>query len=266
MRRIVIIIGTVIAAALVAATGGTAAQRYLITSPQQVKPGAIGYKNLGARTKRMLAHAGRRGPRGARGLRGRRGVAGPRGATGAAGARGAAGPSSANALAQASGLVAWTSDPAQMSTGVADSSGSIHGGSIWLDKGNTLHWLAELVVAHGSGMTHAEYAVYNSSFKLVARTADTPAVFNTAAANSWVKLNLTSAYTAPASGRYYLVDLLAGSTPPKIGIAAQNATLNGANVLPNGVPRGIRGGTGFAAFPSTLPRTPTDETRCMVAG
>ena len=254
-----------IAIALVAATGGIAAQRYLITSQYQIKPGAIGYGNLSSKIRRLIASHDR-GPRGLRGLRGPRGATGPRGAAGARGATGPQGPSGANALAQASGLIAWTADPALISTGVADSSGSIHGGSIWLDKGNTIHWLAEVVAAHGSGMTHAAYAIYNSSFKLVAHTSDLPSVFNSATANTWVKLNLTSPYTAPASGRYYLVDLLAGSTPPTIGIVGQSATLNGANSLPSGVPRGIRGGSGFTAFPSTLARTPTDETRCMVAG
>jgi Collagen triple helix repeat (20 copies) len=265
MRRIAIV-GTVIAIALVAATGGIAAQRYLITSPHQIKPGAIGYANLSPKAKRLLEGHGRRGPRGLRGPRGPAGARGATGATGAKGAAGAQGANGANALPESSGLVAWTADPAFISTGVADSSGSIHGGSIWLEKGNTIHWLAEVVTAHGSGMTHAGYAVYNSSYKLVAHTADTPGVFNTATANTWVKLNLTSAYTAPASGRYYLVDLLAGTSPPTIGIVGQNATLNGANTLPSGVPRGIRGGSGFTAFPSTIARTPTDETRCMVAG
>jgi len=90
--------------------------------------------------------------------------------------------------------------------------------------------------------------------------------FATAPADTWVQLSLTSAYTVPASGLYYLVDLLAGSTTPTVGVVAYNAALPGRNILPDGVPRGVRGGSGLSAFPSTLTNTSTDETRCILAG
>jgi hypothetical protein len=92
------------------------------------------------------------------------------GLRGPAGPRGRRGPSAANALARASGLVAWTSDPALISTSIVDSSGSIHGGSVWLNKGQKIGWLAELVIAHGSGMRHGAFAIYDASLHLVART------------------------------------------------------------------------------------------------
>jgi hypothetical protein len=188
---------------------------------------------------------------------GRRGPAGP---------RGRAGSSAANALAQASALVAWTSDPALVSDSLVDSSGSIHGGSVWLHKGDRISWLAELVVAHGSGMTHGAFAIYDANLHLVARTGDSPSAFQSAKADSWVKLSLTSQYTVPASGRYYFVDLLAGSKLPSIGVVARNAAvLIGANVLPTGVPRGVTSGAGFTAFPSTLSNKSTGLTRCIVA-
>ena len=148
MRRI-ILAGVVVVIALAAATGGFAAQQYLIISAGQIRPGAIGYRNLNNRTRKLIARTGERGPRGF--------------------------PGSANALAQASGLVAWTSDPALISTSIADSSGSIHGGSVWLSRGSRIVWLAELVASGGSGITHGAYAIYDSHLHLVARTADHPA-------------------------------------------------------------------------------------------
>jgi hypothetical protein len=171
-----------------------------------------------------------------------------------------------NALAQASGLVAWTSDPALISTTRTGSSGTIHGGSVWLNQGDTINWLAELVTADGSGLTHGAFAIYDSNLHLVAQTDDDPDAFATAPASSWVKLSLTTPYTAPSSGLYYLVDLLAGTTTPTVGVVTSNSTLVGRNVLPNGVPRGVRQGTGLSAFPSTLVSSSTDETRCILAG
>src|SRR5207248_2406537 len=88
------------------------------------------------------------------------------GTTRADGAEGAAGPSAANALPQALGLVAWTSDPALMSTSIVDSSGSIHGAAVWLNQGDTINWLAELVVADGAGMTHGAFAIYDDDLEL----------------------------------------------------------------------------------------------------
>jgi Collagen triple helix repeat (20 copies) len=205
--------------------------------------------------------AGPQGPAGSQGPKGNTGDTGPQGATGPTG------PSAVNALAQALGLVAWTADPALMNTSVIDSSGSIHGAAVWLNKGDTINWLAELVVADGSGMTHGAFAIYDGSLSLVAQTDDDPTDFQNAPADSWVKLSLTKPYSAPATGLYYLVDLLAGSTIPKIGIVASSASiLPGANLLPTGVPRGIGGGTGFSSFPSSLTNTGSGLARCIVAG
>jgi hypothetical protein len=81
-----------------------------------------------------------------------------------------------------------------------------------------------------------------------------------------VTLSLTSPYTPPASGLYYLVDLLAGTTPPTIGVVESNSAMPGANVLPTGIARGVRGGDGFSAFPATLTNTNPGETRCILAG
>ena len=206
------------------------------------------------------------GPRGPQGATGPEGPQGPKGATGPEGPAGPAGTNSTNALAEASGLVAWTSDPALVTTSVTDTSGTIHGASVWLNKGDIVNWLSELVVTQGSGMTHAGYAIYDSNFNLVAQTADSPSAFQTATADSWVTLPLTSSYTVPSSGLYYLVDLLAGSTMPKIGIVANNAILAGANVLPGGVARGVKDNANLSAFPATLANTGSQLTRCMLAG
>lgn len=239
MRR-TILAGIVVVIALASATGGFAAQRYLIISAEQIKPGAIAYGNLNNRTRKLIARTGQRGPRGF--------------------------PGSANALAQASGLVAWTSDPALISTSIADSSGSIHGGSVWLSRGSRIVWLAELVASGGSGVTHGAYAIYDSHLHLVARTADHPSSFQTGSKARWVKLPLTSPYTVPASGLYYFADLLAGARPPRIAVAVRASQLNVRNLLPNGVSRGISGGSGFSAFPATLRNRGTGLTRSIAAG
>jgi Collagen triple helix repeat (20 copies) len=213
---------------------------------------------------------GSTGPQGAAGPagpQGATGATGPQGPKGATGAQGPPGSSAANALAQSLGLVAWTSDPALVSSSITDSSGSMHGAAVWLNKGDTIDWLAELVVADGAGMTHGGFAIYDEDLQLVAQTDDSPSAFQTASADSWVKLSLTSPYSAPASGLYYFVDLLAGSTIPKIGIVTSNASvLTGANLLPSGKPRGVGSGTGFSSFPSTLTNKGSGLTRCIVAG
>ena len=163
--------------------------------------------------------------------------------------------------------MAWTSDPALVSSSITDSSGSIHGAAVWLNKGDTVNWLAQLVVADGSGMTHGTYAIYDADLDLVAQTDDSPSAFQTATADSWVKLSIPGGYSAPSSGLYYFVDLLAGSTIPKIGIVTSNASiLTGANLLPSGQPREVGSGTGFSAFPATLTNKGSGLTRCIVAG
>ncbi len=137
------------------------------------------------------------GPQGPQGDTGATGPQGPKGPTGPQGPVGPQGPSAVNALAQSLGLVAWTSDPALVSASITDSSGSIHGAAVWLNKGDTVSWLSELVVSAGSGMTHGGFAIYDNDLDLLAQTADSPSAFQTAAADSWVKLPLTSPYTAP---------------------------------------------------------------------
>lgn len=157
--------------------------------------------------------------------------------------------------------------PALVAASVVDSSGSIHGGSVWLHKGDKISWLAELVAAHGSGMTHAAFAIYDANLHLVAQTADKPSAFQTAGTDSWVKLSLTSRYMVPVSGRYYLVDLLAGSNLPRVGVVARSASvLAGASVLPTGIPRGISAGSALSAFPSTLTDKGSGLSRCILAG
>jgi hypothetical protein len=263
------------AAALLAVAGGAyGAGKYLITSSKQIKPGAISYGNLSPAAKRALA--GKRGLRGFTGETGAAGAQGPKGDTGATGPAGPAGPTGpqgpagpqgadgTNDLAQASGLVAWTGDPALILQSAADTSGSIHGASVWLQQGDTITSLAELVTSAGAGMTHGMYAIYDAGLNLVAQTADTPNAFQVT--NQWVELPLTSAYTVPASGRYYFVDLLASSTTmPSIGNIGSLSASSARNILPGGVARGVNGGSGLGAFPATLTLASTGISRCIVA-
>ena len=185
-----------LALVLTVTTGTFAAQKYVISTSSQIKPGTIGYAHLSASAKLRLkgnrgpagaaGAKGAQGPAGAQGAQGPAGAPGPAGAAGAPGAKGdkgdtgntgPAGPDDANALARASGLVAWTSDPALIVTQDSDSSGSAHGGSVYLTKNQVVTSLSEFVVAEGAGMTHGEYAIYDKNLNLVAQTADMPASF-----------------------------------------------------------------------------------------
>jgi len=137
---------------------------------------------------------------------------------------------------------------------------------VWLNRGQRISWLAELVVARGSKMTHGAFAIYDANLHLVAQSIDKPSAFQTAPADSWVKLSLTRPFTPSVSGRYYLVDFLAGATVPRIGIVARSASvLTGASVLPTGVPRGVAQGPGLSAFPSSLTNKRSGLTRCILA-
>jgi collagen triple helix repeat protein len=213
---------------------------------------------------------GPQGPKGDTGAQGPQGATGPQGPQGPQGPEGPAGPSDPNALAEASGLVAWTSDPALITTRQTNTSGSIHGGSVYLEQGDTIHWLAEFLLADGSGMTHGAYAIYDSNLNLVAQTADNPGAFENApvgTTGTWVELPLTSPYVVPQSGLYYFVDFVAGSTRPTVGVANISSGFDSRNVLPNGVPRGVRGAASpYSSFPATLVNGNTNETRCMLAG
>jgi len=268
------------AVTLAATTGAFAAQKYLITSSSQIKPGVISYANLSAAAKQRLAGrpgaSGAAGPQGAKGDAGAVGATGAQGGKGDAGAAGATGPQGpkgdtgatgsdgSTALAQASGLVAWTNDPALMLQDGKDGSGSIHGGSVLLAQGQVITKLAELVATAGVGMTHGMFALYDQNLNLVAQTADTPAAF--AVTDQWAELPLTSPYTVPSSGLYYFVDLLAATTTmPSIGIIGIQPTTDARNTLPGGVARNIHEGNGLSAFPATLANDGTGISRCIVA-
>ena len=268
---------------LAVTSGAVAAEKYVITSSSQIKPGVISYANLSKAAKYRLAGqrgargatgpkgdtgaagaTGSKGDTGAAGATGPAGAAGPAGATGPAGAPGLDGADGTNALAQGSGLVAWTADPALILFESSDTSGSIHGTSVLLTKGQIVSKLAELVVAPGVGTSHGMFALYDKNLSLVAKTADTPAAFQVT--NQWVELPLTSPYTVPATSRYYFVDLIAATTTtPKIGLIGLNAATDGRSILPGGVPRNVSAGPGLSAFPATLVNNGTGATRGIVA-
>lgn len=92
MKRKTLLVFGAIALVLAVTSGALATNRWIITKSSQVKPGAIGYKNLSAAAKAKL-----RGATGAPGARGPAGAAGPKGAAGAPGT---------SALAQFGGAVA----------------------------------------------------------------------------------------------------------------------------------------------------------------
>lgn len=84
VRKTILICAVVGAFAI---TGGAfAARRYLITTPNQIKPGTIAVSNLSPRVRAMLSRVG--GPPGPAGPQGPEGPAGPAGPQGAPGNQG----------------------------------------------------------------------------------------------------------------------------------------------------------------------------------
>lgn len=282
MRRAIVLLLAGAAAAAVVSAAAVGAGKYLITTSTQIKPGVVGYANLSATAKKRLSGrrgpVGRQGPAGTPGATGAAGPQGPAGPQGQAGTPGATGPSGpqgptgpqgpagqdgTNVRAQAAGLVAWTFDPALDVATSTDSSGSIHGAAVWLEKGQVINDLSELVTSAGAGMTHGAYAIYDSNLNLVAQTADTPAAFEVS--NQWVELPLTSQYAVPATGLYYFVDLLASTTTmPTMGIVGSNSATSARSTLPNGTPELIHV-SGAGSFPGTITNTSSGITRCIIA-
>ena len=256
---------------LAVSTGAFAAQKYVITSSSQIQPGTISYANLsvGAKT-RLKGIRGAAGTQGPKGDPGAAGTQGPKGDTGAAGTQGpkgdtgVAGRDGANALAEASGLVAWTADPALILSEGTDTAGSVHGSSVVLAAGQVITSLSELVVSPGVGTSHGMYAIYDKNLNLVAQTVDTPAAFNVT--DQWVELPLTSPYTVPAGGLYYFADFIdAATTTPTIGMAGYNTATDARGTLPGGVARNVHDGPGLSALPPVLVNNGTSATRSIVA-
>jgi hypothetical protein len=106
VRRHLTYANVVATLALFLAMGGSAiaASHYLITSPRQIKPGAIALGNLSAKAQRSLRGAGGRagsvGPAGPTGSAGPAGTAGAAGAKGLTGETGPRGPSEAWAITE----------------------------------------------------------------------------------------------------------------------------------------------------------------------
>lgn len=117
----------------------------------------------------------------------------------------------ANALAQASGFLCWTIDPAVSNT--AAIAGLVRAGAVYLAAGETIATLAVGVSVAGAALTHGQLGIYDANFNLLAETADTPAVFQ---ATGWVALPLTVAFVVPKSGLYYLAATFSGTTGPTL--------------------------------------------------
>ena len=80
-----------------------------------------------------------------------------------------------------------------------------------------------------------------------------------------MKLSLTRRYKVRATGRYYLVDLLTGSTPPTMVLSLSTPDWSAGTSCQTASPA-ESGAAAPARFPSTLKNTGTDETRCILGG
>jgi hypothetical protein len=167
-------------------------------------------------------------------------------------------------LALALGCVAWTVDPRLCGSTASDTSGTLHGGGVYLTAGQVITRLAEYVVTGGTGMTHGFLCVYSlDGATLYAQTADFTAAWQ--ATGAWAEAALTAPWTVPVSGGYAFCDVLAtGTTMPTVLVGE---TGNGArNTLPSGSNIAINpANTGLIAPPASFTPGNSSFVRCIVA-
>lgn len=99
-----------------------------------------------------------------------------------------------------------------------------YGSSIYLTAGQVITAIELFATAAVASPTSQVFGLTDSTYTVLALTSDDT---TTAwAANSFKKLNLTSTYTVPTTGLYYVIMRYAGSSLALAG-AAQNAVLGG---------------------------------------
>ena len=107
-------------------------------------------------------------------------------------------------------------------TTLAGVSGEMRGTSLFLRDGLRISSIVTRMTTSGSGLTLSKMAIYDSSYRLVARSDTAHASFNGAA--GYVTVPLLAPYTVPVSGLYYFAQLHVGTTAPTILRAASLAT------------------------------------------
>ena len=86
---------------------------------------------------------------------------------------------------------------------------------VWLNAGTTVtNLVVNVVSAASASVTFAYLGIYNASLNLVAVTANAAAAFQST--TGWIETPLTSTYTVPYSGLYYLAFIFSAATEPTL--------------------------------------------------
>lgn len=125
------------------------------------------------------------------------------------GSGGGGGTSSFDSLTAAFGLKVMNAMPYHCSVTSTPGSGELFANGIYLTGGTTYTNLFICSAGTSVGLTLAQLAIYNSSYQLVANTANDTSMGSTP---GYVKEALTSPYTPSASGLFYLAGLVTGTT------------------------------------------------------
>jgi hypothetical protein len=153
---------------------------------------------------------------------------------------------SVNLFEGGQGLIGETFDRGLVGGTATPSSGDMRGGAMVLRAGQTVTNLICSVGTGGTGMTHAQLALYDTSGNLLRNTADVAANFNSSGLKTTA---LTATYTATADAIVYaVVFLTTGTTMPQMhqygtvttfplvaigGGAMRSVSQGGLGALPN---------------------------------
>jgi hypothetical protein len=140
--------------------------------------------------------------------------------------------SNSNQLCAALGAKAWTVDP-EVAT-FAATQANTHLGAVYLAKNQIITSLSVPVTVAGAGLTLGILAIYDENYNLVAQTPNLPTAFQS---TGWKTVALSTPYTVPASGLYYLASGWLGTTLPTVLNIQHISSLSQG--FPGGKPRGV---------------------------
>jgi hypothetical protein len=141
--------------------------------------------------------------------------------------------SAAEILRRAQGFRGETFSRVSAVGGTAFASGDQRAVLIAMRKGEKVSSLLRQVTVAGSGVTLAKAGIWDSAGTLLASTADFSAAV---AATGVISAPLTSSWTAPADGAYYVGDVYVGGTPPTLLRGSSGITGYTGQALPGAKP------------------------------
>lgn len=148
-------------------------------------------------------------------------------------------------LVSALGLKAWTFHPSLPA--FAATQANTHLAAVYFGKNTVITNLSVPVTSAGVSVTFAALGVYDGNLNLVANTASNPTAFQS---TGWIELPLSSPYTVPADGLYYLASgFTAATTLPSVLNYQQNSAVVGGT-LPGGKYLGVHAQVPSSALPN----------------